>query len=139
MNNKITITASDGKVLTGTLDNYAALVKEVNAYEANLKLKKQKEQEERAKAVAAQKAKEEAKEYRYNQVLDKLESLNKVVESYEKETGEKLEYLTVNDKLEVRPYGYMGTFTGIPVIGLSTVETHNNWWNQLYEELRHNF
>lgn len=108
--------------------------------EADDKERQKKELEERKKKVekaeAERKAKEEAKEYRYNQVLDKLESLNKVVEAYEKETNEKLEYITVNGKLEVRPYGLIGTFTSIPVIGLSKLDTHDNWWNQLYKELR---
>ncbi len=92
------IYSDDGKVFNS--------VDECNAYETDLALKKQKEEAER-------KAKEERKEYRYNQVLDKIDSLNKVVESYELETGEKLEYVNVNGKLEVRPYGLLGVFNGI--------------------------
>ena len=93
---------------------------EANAYEVELrqheieeKERQKKEQEEKAKAVAECIAKKETKEYRWNQVLDKLESLNKVVESYEKETGEKLEYVTVNGKLTAKPYGLLGIFDGI--------------------------
>lgn len=95
-----------------------------------------KEQEESAKAKekaeAERKAKEEAKEYRYNQVLDKLDHLNKVVESYEKETGEKLEFVTVNGKLTVQKAGYIGKYVGVPLF----VDTHDSWWNRLFNELR---
>ena len=70
--------------------------------------------------------------------MDKLDSLNKVVEAYEKETGEKFDYVTVNGKLEVKPCGYIGKFTGFPIINLSKIGTHNDWWNQLFDELRHN-
>lgn len=93
-----TIKASDGKVFYGMTDSYVSLLNDVKAYEANLKLKKEKEEADR-------KAKEEVKEYRYNQVLDKLESLNKVVESYEKETGDKLTFVIQNNKLTAMKYG----------------------------------
>ena len=51
MNNKFAITATDGKVFTGTLDNYTALVNEVKVYEADLKIKKEKEEADEARAA----------------------------------------------------------------------------------------
>lgn len=120
----ITIKASDGKLFCGT--NYLALVAEVNAHESDLKLKKEKEDAEK-------KARGEAKEYRYNQVLDKIDSLNKVIESYEKETGEKLVFGFVNGKLKTGQVGHTGKYTGIPTVSLIT---HDDWLNQLRKSLR---
>jgi peptide subunit release factor RF-3 len=104
MDNKITITASDGRYFYGTLTNYATLVGEVNAYESNLKLKKQKEQEERAKAVAEQKKKDGAKEKVIKSVTEAVDLVNQAVEKYENETGDKIYFVTVNGKLVAKRY-----------------------------------
>lgn len=81
-------------------------VAECNAYETNLKLKRQQEQEERAKAIAKaeteRKAKEEAREKAMKRVNECVDLVNEVVKRYEEETGEKLEYVTVNGKLTTR-------------------------------------
>lgn len=120
----ITIKASDGRLFNGT--NYEALVAKVNAHESDLKLKKEKE-------AADKKAREEVKEYRYNQVQDKLESLSIAVKSYEKETGEKLGFVFASGKLKIEQVGYIGKYTGTPTISLFT---HDEWLNQLGKSLR---
>lgn len=117
---------------------------EANAYEANLKLKEEEEdykqkceQEERAKRVAKaeaeRKEKEERKLYRYNQVLDKIDSLNKVIESYEKETGDKLEIVTLNGKLIAQK---ADRYADSPFLYFSTTDSHDDWWNKLYKAIR---
>lgn len=93
MNNKITITATDGRVFTGTINNYANLVSELNAYEANLKLKKQQEDDERKAKEEKMKKLAQYRETRLlkeiNEVLHKAEVL---INNYERETGNKLIY-----------------------------------------------
>lgn len=116
---------------------------EANEYELEMKRKEaeekerqKKELEERKKVDAERKAKEEKRKSMLDAIQSSIDLVNQEVAKLEKETGEKLEYVTVNGKLEVKPYGYIGTFTSIPVIGLSKLDTHDNWWNQLYKELR---
>lgn len=96
---KITIEANDGTKFNGTV--YEDLIKEVNAYESELALKKAKEEEER-------KAKEEKErklsQYRItklkeiNEALQKaneeLHKANDMVDEYETKTGNKLLYST---------------------------------------------
>lgn len=103
-NNKVNITASDGRVITGTLDNYAALVGELNAYEANLKLKKQKEQEYRAKAVAEQKKKEEAKEKALAEINSAIGFVNEAKQRYEASNSDSLYFVMQEGKLTVKTY-----------------------------------
>jgi lipid II:glycine glycyltransferase (peptidoglycan interpeptide bridge formation enzyme) len=95
MINKITITASDGKVITGTLDNYATLVSELNAYEADLKLKKEKAEaewkrmeEERTKALAKEKKLTELKQ----KINVRSKELDGLLDEYEKVSGKKYYY-----------------------------------------------
>lgn len=126
------IYSDDGKVFNS--------VDECNDYEADQKLKKQREQEEKAKVVAKaeaeRKAKEETREKAMKWVTDSVDLVNQAVERYEKETSEKLEYVTVNGKLTTQSVGYIGKYIGMPIINLSTAGTHDNWWNDLYKELR---
>jgi hypothetical protein len=96
----ISLTHDDGTVFKG--ENMEDVINEYNTYVANKKLKKQKEQEERAKAVAAQKAKDEAREKAMKWVTDSVDLVNQAVEKYEKETGENLTFVNVNGKLEVQ-------------------------------------
>lgn len=124
----ITIKASDGKLFNGT--NFEDLVAEVNAYDSDLKLKKEKE-------AAEKKAREEAKECRYAQVMEKLESLNKAVESYEKETGETLIFTKVNEKLMVTFTGSLSGSTGTFRGAINTKQNLNDYLvSQLYNGWR---
>lgn len=78
-------------------------VAECNAYEAEQVLKKQKEEAERKarikKLEEERKVKAEAKEKAMKRVEDCVDLVNQAVEKYENETGEKLEYVTLNGKL----------------------------------------
>lgn len=92
MSNEISIKTSDGKYLKGTIDNYAALVNELNAYEADLKLKKEK-------AEAERKAREEKQiqltQYRakYLKEIDEAtQKLQELINTYEKLSGRKFVY-----------------------------------------------
>ena len=71
--------------------------KECEEYERKLILKKQKEEEER-------KTKEETRESKWNQVMNKLEELNKAIGSYEKDTTDELEYSVDDEKLQIKRY-----------------------------------
>ena len=71
--------------------------KECEEYERKLILKKQKEEEER-------KAKEETRESKWNQVMNKLEELNNAIGSYEKDTTDELSYSIDNEKLQIERY-----------------------------------
>ena len=78
-------------------------VDECNVYEAELSSKKQKEEAEKKarikKLEEERKVKKEAREKAMKRVEDCVELVNQAVEMYEKETGEKLEYVTLNGKL----------------------------------------
>lgn len=102
---EVRITASNGKVFHGTTDGYAALVSEFNAYEADLQLKKRKEQEEHAKAIAEQKQKEEVKKLSLGFIQNKVDLLNREVEKFEKETGNRIGFVLNNGKLAIKEYG----------------------------------
>ena len=89
------IYSDDGKVFNS--------IDECKAYETELALKKQKEEAEKKarikKLEEERKVKAEAKEKAMKSVNDAVELVNQAVEKYEKETGEKLEYVTLNGKL----------------------------------------
>jgi hypothetical protein len=87
----ITITASDGTKFEGT--DYFALDKEVNAYEADLKLKKDKEEAAKSKSEEA-----------FKEITDIVEQLNTAVYEYELTTGEKTYFASLNGKLVIRKY-----------------------------------
>ena len=89
------IYSDDGKVFNS--------IDECKAYETELALKKQKEEAEKKarikKLEEERKVKAEAKEKAMKRVEDCVDLVNQAVEKYENETGEKLEYVTVNGKL----------------------------------------
>lgn len=92
MNNEIRIKTSDGKYLTGTIDNYAGLVNELKTYEADLKLKKEKDEAERKRRAEVEAS---VKQYRDSKLKEINEYLEKVIEkirAYEEETGYKIIY-----------------------------------------------
>ena len=97
MNNKITITATDGKVFTGTIDGYTDLVEELNAYESDLRLKKQEEEVERRR-------KEEAKKSCVENLNNCITLMNKAIEDYTNTTGENLQFVTEDGKLAIRKH-----------------------------------
>ena len=78
-------------------------VDECNVYEAELSSKKQKEEAEKKarirKLEEERKEKVAVRERFMKSVNDAVELVNQAVEKYEKETGEKLEYVTLNGKL----------------------------------------
>ncbi len=96
MNNKITITAFDGKTFSGNLGDIDSLKKEVNAYEANLKLKKEKEE-------AARKEKEKQEEEFKKTKESKLKELNDL---YSKFTTLSNEYMDLTN--EYLYFSYIG-------------------------------
>jgi hypothetical protein len=87
----ITITASDGTKFEGT--DYFALDKEVNAYEADLKLKKEKEEAAKSKSEEA-----------FKEITDIVEQLNGAVNEYELATDEYTYFATLNGKLVIKKY-----------------------------------
>lgn len=115
----ITVRASDGKEFHGT--NYNELVKEVNKYEAELKQKELERQERLRKLEEERKAKEIVREKAMKRVEDCIDLVNQAVKKYEDETGKKLEFVTVNDKLTTREKVYNSTdyLLNIPF-----------WWNK---------
>jgi hypothetical protein len=86
----IRVEAYDGKEFKGL--DIDKLIKECNAYEADLRLKKEKEETER-------KTKAEAKEKAIKWVTDSIDLVNQAVERYENETGKQLIIYTLNGKL----------------------------------------
>ena len=126
------IYSDDGKVFNS--------IDECKAYETELKLKKQKEEAEKEarikKLEEEREVKAEAKEKAMKRVEDCVDLVNQAVEKYENETGEKIEYVTVNGKLTTQKVGYIGKYTGMPIINLSTVGTHDNWWDELCKAIR---
>lgn len=100
MNNKITITASDGKVFTGTIDNYVDLLKQIKEYEDKLELEKREREERLRKLEEERKAKKKAEEKAFNVVKDTVDLLNKAIEDYKKINNDL--YITiVNGKVKV--------------------------------------
>lgn len=115
----IKVYASDGKEFKG--DDYKALVKEVEKYEAELKQKELEKQERLRKLEEERKAREHAKEKAMKEVMDAVDLVNHAVEKYEKVTGEKLSCVNVNGKLKVynKAYntgGYINTPTFIEIL-----------------------
>lgn len=76
----ITIKASDGRLFNGF--DFKVLEKEVNAYEANLELKRLEQEEKRKKAEEERKTKEEAENADWNKVIDAAKYFNKVAREY---------------------------------------------------------
>lgn len=99
---KITIEASDGKVFKGA--SYSDLEKEVNAYETDLKLKKQAELERQKKAEEEKKAKECSRQKSLKVIEEKLQELEKLKAEHEKIHNERLKYV-------YRIYGGLGIQT----------------------------
>jgi hypothetical protein len=87
----ITITASDGTKFEGT--DYFALDKEVNAYEADLKLKKEKEEVAKSKSEKA-----------FKEITGIVEQLNTAVKEYELATNEQTYFATLNGELIIKKY-----------------------------------
>lgn len=89
------IYSDDGKVFNS--------VDECKAYESDLAPKKHKEEvEKRARIKKLEEERKEkvaVRERFMKSVNDAVELVNQAVEKYEKETGEKLEYVTLNGKL----------------------------------------
>lgn len=89
------IYSDDGKVFNS--------IDECKAYEKELALKKQKEEAEKKarikKLEEERKEKVAVRERFMKSVNDAVELVNQAVEKYEKETGEKLDYVTLNGKL----------------------------------------
>ena len=99
---RITITASDGKEFKGT--DYQDLVNEVNAYESDLKLKKEKEEAERKAREEKQKKLAQHRVAKLKEINEVLSKAKDMVDEYEKETGNKLTYGYdyVNGKLVIK-------------------------------------
>ena len=99
---KITITASDGTEFKGT--EYQDLVKEVNAYEADLKLKKEKEEAERKVREEKQKKLTQYRAAKLKEINEVISKAKVMIDEYEKETGKKLTYNYdyVNGKLVIK-------------------------------------
>lgn len=87
---KIAITANDGKVFIG--DDYYKLEKELNAHEANIKLKQQEELEKKQKIEAERKKAEEAEVIFLKNINDDFNKLAASIKEYEKTTGRKVVY-----------------------------------------------
>lgn len=69
--------------------------------------------------------------------MEKLESLNKAVESYEKETGETLIFTKVNEKLMVTFTGNWSASTGTFHDAINTKQKLNDYLvSQLYNGWR---
>lgn len=92
----ITVRASDGKEFHGT--NYDELVKEVNKYEAELKLRKEKEEANRKIREEKRKKLVQYRETRLKEINEVLAKAKVLVDEYEKETGNKLCYTYDYDK-----------------------------------------
>ena len=126
------IYSDDGKVFNS--------IDECSVYEAELSSKKQNEEaEKKARIKKLEEEREEkvaVRERFMKSVNDEVDLVNQAVEKYENETGEKIEYVTVNGKLTTQKVGYIGKYTGMPIINLSTVGTRDNWWTELYKSLR---
>jgi molecular chaperone GrpE (heat shock protein) len=93
----ITITASDGKKFEG--NDYFALDKEVNAYEADLKLKKEKEEAAKSKSEKA-----------FKEIIDIVEQLNTAINEYEMATGEQTYFATLNRRLIIKKSSALNGF-----------------------------
>lgn len=91
MERTISISANDGRVFKGT--DYTALINEINAYESDLKLKKEKEETARKAKEEYQKQVTQDKAKRLNQVNEVISYLGDLIEKFEKDYGTKL-YLT---------------------------------------------
>ena len=120
---KITLTASDGTEFHGS--DYTALVKLLEKHEEKLEAKKKEDAEQK-----------ESEEKSLKEVNDSVDLVNKAVEKYEKESGVKLNFVTVNGKLTAKKFGYIGEYAGMPIISFSTENTHDTWWNELNRILR---
>lgn len=90
---EITIKAFDGKIFTGTTDIYSSLIKEVNEYEAKLRLKNEKEE-------ALKKEQEKA----FAEIENIIEQLNTSVKEFELATNKQTFFAIVNRKLAIKKY-----------------------------------
>ena len=86
----ITIKADDGRLFSG--NDYEALENEVNAYEADLKLKKQKEEAERKTREEKERELAQYRSTKLKEINDILQKASEMVDDYEKATGRKLTY-----------------------------------------------
>jgi len=116
----IIIYARDGKEFKGT--NYEELVKERDAYEAELDRKELERQERLRKLEEERKAKKEATAKAFKNVVDAVELVNHAVEKYEKETGNKLGFITVNGRLKVEE----------DCVHISYSPFDVEWWNDMF-------
>ena len=92
--NEITIKASDGTFFKGTVDTYWNLLSELNAYETNLKLKKEQEEAEKTESIKA-----------FKEIEDLITQLNAAVKEYELASGVSTYYTQTTDgKLKVGTY-----------------------------------
>jgi hypothetical protein len=90
MERKITITASDGRVFTGT--NYKALEDEINVYELELSQKKLEAAEIKRNKEEKQKELAQYKEKKLKELNDLTKTYSDIITEYEKKTGNKLYY-----------------------------------------------
>jgi hypothetical protein len=86
----IKIYANDGKEFKG--NDYTSLVNELNAYEADQKLKKQKEEAERKVAEEKKMKLTQYRNTKLKEINDILQKSKVLVDDYEKTTGNKLIY-----------------------------------------------
>jgi hypothetical protein len=89
MRDTIKIYAVDGREFTGT--NYEALVKERDAYEADLKLKKEKEEAERIMREKKQAQLQYRAKY-LKEIDEATQKVHNLIEDYEKLSGRKFVY-----------------------------------------------
>jgi ribosome-binding ATPase YchF (GTP1/OBG family) len=90
MERKITITASDGRVFTGT--KYKALEDEINVYELELSQKKLEAAERKRKEDEKRKELARYKEKKLKEINEVFKSLDDMIKEYEEKTGMKLYY-----------------------------------------------
>lgn len=96
----IKLYAEDGKVFEG--NDYASLEKEVNAYEDDLKLKKEKAEAERKAREEKQKKLLQFRKEKLNDINAKAKELSDMIKDYEEATNRSLYYTFSDDGLVVK-------------------------------------
>lgn len=91
--------AYDGKEFSGK--SYELLANECNAYEADLRLKKQKEEAERKAREEKAKERQQKKDLEFQEIQKQLNVLNNLVNDYGKRYNESIYYTNERGNLKI--------------------------------------